>query len=70
MAPSPSTRRRISLPDDVHRLQRTLQRRVLRFFPRRGLLDDHTAAKTTKMAFGFPIPTDVFAQARWGAKTL
>ncbi|HUF51984.1 MAG TPA: transposase [Longimicrobiales bacterium] len=28
--------------DDVQRLERTLQRRVLRLFQRRGLLDEHT----------------------------
>ncbi|MBI4408508.1 MAG: transposase [Gemmatimonadetes bacterium] len=47
--------------DDVHRLQRTLQRRVLRLFQRRGLLDDHTVANmlTWQAAGGFSLDASV-----------
>jgi hypothetical protein len=46
---------------DVHRLQRTLQRRVLRLFQRRGLLDDHTVADmlTWQASGGFTLNASV-----------
>jgi hypothetical protein len=47
--------------DDMHRLERTLQRRVLRLFLRRGLLDDHTVADmlTWRAAGGFSLDASV-----------
>lgn len=47
--------------DDVHRLQRTLQRRVLRLFQRRGLLDESTIPDmlTWQAAGGFSLDASV-----------
>jgi hypothetical protein len=47
--------------DDVQRLQRTLQRRVLRLFQRRRLLDDHTVADmhTCQVSGGFNLDASV-----------
>jgi len=47
--------------DDVHRLQRTLQRRVLRLFERRGLLDARTVADmlTWQASGGFSLDASV-----------
>jgi hypothetical protein len=47
--------------DDVQRLERTLQRRVLRLFQRRGLLDEHTVADmlTWQASGGFSLDASV-----------
>lgn len=47
--------------DDIARLERTLQRRVLRLFQRRGLLDDHTVADmlTWQASGGFSLDASV-----------